>query len=60
MSDGFPQLAEEVEIVAALVAGLAKRCGCSEAAVLEAIAETLENRPVPGMALRLVDSAPAA
>jgi hypothetical protein len=54
------KLTEEVEIVAALVAGLAKRCDCTEEDVLEAIAETLENRPVPGMALRLVDSPPAA
>ena len=55
-----PKLSEEVEIMAALVAGLAKRCDCSEEEVLEAIAETLENRPVPGLALRLVDSPPAA
>jgi hypothetical protein len=43
MIPDWQRLSEEAPTVAALVVGLAKRTGCTPEAVLDAIAETLEQ-----------------
>jgi hypothetical protein len=58
MIPDWQRLAEEAPIVAALVVGLSKRTGFSPEAVLDTIAELLEEAPQPE--LRLVSDNPQA
>jgi hypothetical protein len=59
MTPDWQWLSEEAPIVAALVVGLAKRTGCAPEAVLDVIAELLEETPERAR-LRLVPGDPQA
>ena len=59
MTPDWQRLSEEAPIVAALVVGLARRPGCSPEAVLDAIAEMLEDGRSREQ-LRLVSGDPQA